>query len=117
MPREALSGEELQYEADLSSGSTRLPPELSALGLRALVAAPLHADGALLGVLIAGRREPDSFSGGECEFLRQLSERVAVAALQGQFQDSLQAAYDYLHLTQPSAEEQDRTISAAGNVA
>ena len=93
-------GNSLMYEPDLQSGSKRLPQELSGLELRSLVSAPLRAQGDLLGVLIAGRRLPDSFSSGECEFLRQLSEHVAIAARQGQLHESLQAAYDDLHLTQ-----------------
>jgi signal transduction histidine kinase/CheY-like chemotaxis protein len=98
---EAL-GAELLYEPDISTGSLSLPPELSELGLRAVVAAPLRVEGALLGVLLAGRREPDSFSGGECEFLRQLSVRVAITALQGQFPESLQSAYEGLAGTKSS---------------
>jgi signal transduction histidine kinase/CheY-like chemotaxis protein len=89
---EAL-GAELFYAPDVSAESPRLPPELSELGLRAIVATPLRAEGALLGVLLAGRREPESFSGGECEFLRQLSERLAITALRGQSRESLQPAY------------------------
>jgi len=33
---------------------------------------------------LAARREPDSFSSTDCEFLRQLSEHVALAAHQAQ---------------------------------
>ena len=128
----AADGAELLYEPDVGSSASRLPSQLAARGLRAIVAAPLRAEGALLGVIIAGRREPDSFSGGECEFLRQLSERLAIAVLQGEFPESLQAAYDYLHLTQPAAAREaaqgagaeeasaaanERTTSAAGNTA
>ena len=93
-------GNGLVYESDIQAGSVRLPPELAALGLRSLVTAPLRAQGDLLGVLIAGRLKPAAFSDGECEFLRQLSEHVAIAARQGQLHESLQAAYDDLHLTQ-----------------
>jgi signal transduction histidine kinase/DNA-binding response OmpR family regulator len=93
-------GNGLVYEPDLQSGSKLLPEKLSGLELRSLVSAPLRAQGDLLGVLIAGRRQPDGFSSGECEFLRQLSEHVAIAARQGQLHESLQAAYDDLHLTQ-----------------
>jgi hypothetical protein len=34
------------------------------------------------------------------EFLRQLAQRLAIAIRQGQLHESLQAAYDDLHLTQ-----------------
>lgn len=100
----AALGGELLYEPDIGNTDTAMsvPPELSALGLRALVVAPLKAEGALLGALLAARREPDSFSAGECDFLRKLSERVATAVLQGHSGESLQSAYQNLHLSQPS---------------
>jgi signal transduction histidine kinase/DNA-binding response OmpR family regulator len=107
-------GNGLVYEPDIQSGSIQLPQELAALELRALVAAPLRAQGDLLGVLLVGRRQPDSFSSGECEFLRQLSEHVAIAARQGQLDESLQAAYDDLHLTQQALVPQERRAPAAG---
>jgi signal transduction histidine kinase/DNA-binding response OmpR family regulator len=106
-------GNGLVYEPDIQSGSIQLPQELAALELRALVAAPLRAQGDLLGVLLAGRRQPDSFSSGECEFLGQLSEHVALAARQGQLDESLQAAYDDLHLTQQALVPQERRAPAA----
>jgi signal transduction histidine kinase/DNA-binding response OmpR family regulator len=106
-------GNGLVYEPDIQSGSIQLPQELAALELRAVVAAPLRAQGDLLGVLLAGRRQPDSFSSGECEFLRQLSEHVAIAARQGQLDESLQAAYDDLHLTQQALVPQERRAPAA----
>jgi DNA-binding response OmpR family regulator/anti-sigma regulatory factor (Ser/Thr protein kinase) len=106
-------GNGLVYEPDFQSGAKRLPQELSGLELRSLVTAPLRIQGDLLGVLIAGRRQPDGFSSGECEFLRQLSEHVAIAARQGQLHESLQAAYDDLHLTQQSTVQQERRSAPA----
>lgn len=107
-------GNGLVYEPDIQSGSVRLPPELANRELRSLVTAPLRAQGDLLGVLIAGRLKSDGFSSGECEFLRQLSEHVAIAARQGQLQESLQAAYDDLHLTQQALVPPERRAPAAG---
>jgi signal transduction histidine kinase/DNA-binding response OmpR family regulator len=91
---------EVVYEPDVCAESIRLPPELSGLELRSVVVAPLRAEGLPLGLLIAGRREAASFTAGESEFLRQLAQRVAIAIRQGQLHESLQAAYDDLHLTQ-----------------
>jgi CheY-like chemotaxis protein len=108
-------GNGLIYEPDIQSGSVRLPQELAGLELRSLVTAPLRAQGDLLGVLIAGRRAPDAFGSGECEFLRQLSEHVAIAARQGQLHESLQAAYDDLHLTQQALEPRERQTAVAGD--
>lgn len=110
-------GNGLVYESDIRSGSVRLPPELAGLDLRSLVTAPLRAQGDLLGVLIAGRREPDGFGNGECEFLRQLSEHVAIAARQGQLHESLQAAYDDLHLTQQALVPAQRRTAAGDEAA
>jgi signal transduction histidine kinase/DNA-binding response OmpR family regulator len=90
------------YEPDLQGG-VRLPEELAGRRLRCLVTAPLRAQGDLLGVLIAGRRQADGFSDGECEFLRQLSEHVALATCREQLHDPGQVAYDDLQLTQPGA--------------
>jgi CheY-like chemotaxis protein len=91
---------EVVYEPDLGAASIRLPEELSGLELRSLVATPLRAEGLPLGLLITGRREPDGFAAGESEFLRQLAQRLAIAIRQGQLHESLQAAYDDLHLSQ-----------------
>jgi signal transduction histidine kinase/DNA-binding response OmpR family regulator len=91
---------EVRYEPDVNAESIRLPAELSGLALRAWVATPLRAQGVPLGLLITGRREVDSFTPGESEFLRQLAQRLAIAIRQGQLHESLQAAYDDLHLTQ-----------------
>jgi signal transduction histidine kinase/DNA-binding response OmpR family regulator len=106
----------LIYEPDVTVRPMPLPKSLTGSGLRAVVASPLHAEGELLGVLIAGRNEPDSFGSGECEFLRQLSEHVALAARQAQLHTSLQGAYDELRLTQQAVLQQER-LSALGQMA
>jgi signal transduction histidine kinase/ActR/RegA family two-component response regulator len=80
-------------------------------GLRALVAAPLLVESKVFGVLIAARRAANSFSSGECEFLRQLSEHVALAAHQAQLYGALQAAYDDLRQTQQAVMQQERLRS------
>ena len=59
-----------------------MPQRFAAAGLRALVAAPLLVESHVFGVLLAARSEAESFSSGDCEFLRQLSEHVALAAHQ-----------------------------------
>ena len=103
-------------ELDFAQAEVQLPAQLADLGVRALVAAPLRADDAIVGVLLAGRRAPDSFSSGECEFLRQLSEHVALAARQGELHASLQRAYDELRLSEQAALQQER-LSALGQMA
>src|SRR6185312_6971978 len=73
-----------------------------------VVAAPLRSESKIFGILVAARRTPESFSSGECEFLRQLSEHVAVAAHQAQMYTALQAAYEDLRRTQQAVMEQER---------
>ena len=53
-------------------------------GIRAVVLAPLLIESQVFGAFVACRRRPDSFSIGEREFLRQLSEHVALASHQAQ---------------------------------
>src|SRR5262249_8863694 len=57
-----------------------------------------------------------SFSSGECEFLRQLSEHVALAVCQTQLHESLWAAYDELRQTQQAVLQQER-LRALGQMA
>jgi len=111
-----VSEKEFVYEPDVSRCSTPLPKALVGASLRSVVSAPLRAEGKMLGVLMAGRTEPDSFSSGECEFLRQLSEHVALAAHAAQMHESLRAAYEELRETQRVILQQER-LSALGQMA
>jgi hypothetical protein len=71
---------ELVYEPDLTQLATPFPQRLCRAGLRSLVLAPLQVESQVFGVLVAARLQPQGFSSGECEFLRQLCEHVALAA-------------------------------------
>jgi len=106
----------LVYEADLAQVAFPFPQRLLHGGLRSLVAAPLQSESRVFGVLIAARRRPDSFNSGECEFLRQLSAHVALAAKQADLHASLQRAYDDLRQTQQSVMQQER-LRALGEMA
>jgi signal transduction histidine kinase len=99
---------ELVHEPDVTQSNYPFPQRLARSGLRALVAAPLLAESQVFGVLIACRREPGSFSSGECEFLRQLSEHVALAANQARLYSALQEAYEDLRRTQQLSLQQER---------
>jgi signal transduction histidine kinase/CheY-like chemotaxis protein len=99
---------ELVYEPDVSQSLHAFPQRLAKGGLRSLVVAPLLVESEVFGVLIAARREPDSFSSGECEFLRQLSEHVALAANQTRLYTALHDAYEGLRQTQHAAMQQER---------
>lgn len=107
---------QLVYEHDLSQVHFPFPERLARAGLLALVAAPLQVESRVFGVLIAARREPNSFSSGECEFLRQLSEHVALATHQTQIYTALQQAYEDLRQTQNTVMQQER-LRALGQMA
>ncbi len=98
----------LVYEPDIGQLDFPFPRRLSQGGLGSVVAAPLRSESNVFGILVAARRQPDGFSSGECEFLRQLSEHVALAAHQAQIYSALQHAYDELRRTQQAVMEQER---------
>ncbi len=106
----------LVYEQDVSQIDFPFPQRLARGGLRALVAAPLLFESQVFGILIAARREPNSFSSAECEFLQQLSEHVALASHQSEVYSALQQAYDDLRQTQQTVMQQER-LRALGQMA
>ena len=107
---------EVVYEPDIGGSPYPFPSTLAKGGLRALVVAPLRAESRVFGVLVAARREPEAFSSGDCEFLRQLSEHVALAAHQAQLYDALQQAYENLRQSQEAVVQQER-LRALGQMA
>jgi PAS domain S-box-containing protein len=107
---------ELVYEADLRDSAFAFPQGLARAGCHCVVLAPLMAENRVFGVLIAARCEPASFSSTDCEFLRQLSGHVALAAQQAQLTQALQRAYDELRQSQQSLLQQER-LSALGQMA
>ena len=98
----------LVYEPEIDRLPFPFPQRLAGGGLRSLVAAPLQVESQVFGALISARRQPNSFSSGECEFLRQLSEHVALAAHQAQLHTALQTAYEELRNTQQAVMQQER---------
>jgi PAS domain S-box-containing protein len=107
---------QLVYEPDIARAALPFPEKLASRGLRALVMAPLLVERKVFGVIIAARRQAESFTSAECEFIRQLSEHVALAAHQAQLHGELQSAYDELRETQQSALQQER-LRALGQMA
>jgi signal transduction histidine kinase/DNA-binding response OmpR family regulator len=106
----------LVHEPDLAEVHFPFPQRLKAAGLGAMVAAPLLVEGQVFGVLIAARREAGSFSSDDCEFLRQLSEHVALASNQAELLHALQQAYDDLRKSQQTVMQQER-LRALGQMA
>ncbi|HET6568643.1 MAG TPA: ATP-binding protein [Rhodothermales bacterium] len=99
---------DLVYEPDISQLSFPFPQRLSGGGLRSVVMAPLAVEDNVFGVLIASRRAVGAFSSPDCEFLRQLSEHVALAAHQAKLHAALQTAFDDLRQTQQAVMQQER---------
>ncbi len=107
---------QLVAETGLLRSSSPFARQLGTAGLDAFVAAPLQVESAVFGVLIVARRDPAGFSSGECDFLRQLSEHVALAAHQAQLYEALRRAYDDLRQTQQIVLQQER-LRALGQMA
>ena len=107
---------ELVYEPDLTNIAFSFPQRLARAGLQSLVAAPLLVENTVFGVLLAARRQANAFSSGECEFLKQLSEHVALAAHQAHLYGALQQAYDDLRQSQQAILQQER-LRALGQMA
>ncbi|MBV8659998.1 MAG: PAS domain S-box protein [Burkholderiales bacterium] len=110
-----LAGQ-LVYEPNILEIAMPFPQRLSHGGLRSVVMAPLQVESQVFGLIVAGRQQKDGFSSGECEFLRQLSEHVALAAHQAQLHGALQQAYDDLRQTQQAVMQQER-LRALGQMA
>lgn len=107
---------ELSYLPDVREMELPFLQRLAKAGLHSLVVAPLLLESKAIGFLIVARREARGFLEGECEFLKQLSEHVALACQQAKLHDSLQAAYDALRRTQQAAMQRDR-LRALGQMA
>jgi signal transduction histidine kinase/ActR/RegA family two-component response regulator len=105
-----LSGQ-LVYEPDIRDSPFPFTRLLVRGGLGCLVAAPLLVEGQIFGVILAGRRQVEAFSSGECEFLRQLSEHVALAVRQAQTYAALSQAYLDLRESQQAIFQQERLRS------
>lgn len=106
----------LVYEPAFEASAFPFPRRLANGGLKSFVAAPLQVESQVFGALVVARREKNAFSSGECEFLRQLSEHVALAAHQAQLNAALQQAYDELRQTQDAVMQQER-LRALGQMA
>jgi signal transduction histidine kinase/CheY-like chemotaxis protein len=107
---------QLVYEPDVREVPFPFPRRLAAAGLRSMVIAPLIVENQVFGVLICARCREQSFSSGECEFLKQLSEHVALASQQARLYGALQQAYNDLRQTQHTVMQQER-LRALGQMA
>src|SRR6266404_3914486 len=107
---------QLVYEPDVKTIPFPFPQRFARAGLSSIVLAPLLVEKRVFGVLVVARRPAHAFSSAECEFLRHLSEHVALASNQAQLHGDLQRAYDDLRQSQHTASQQER-LRALGQMA
>jgi PAS domain S-box-containing protein len=107
---------ELVYEPNIESAQLPFPARLANGGLRSLVASPLLIEDEVFGIMVVGKKRSESFSSDDCEFLRQLSSHVALAAHQARLYGALQDAYQDLRQTQQTVMQQER-LRALGQIA
>jgi signal transduction histidine kinase/ActR/RegA family two-component response regulator len=110
-----LAGE-LVHEPNVFGLDLPFARRFAGVGLQSLVAAPLVVENEVSGVVICARRNAHSFSSGECEFLKQLSEHVALSSHQASLYAALQRAYDDLRQSQMAMLQQER-LRALGQMA
>jgi signal transduction histidine kinase/ActR/RegA family two-component response regulator len=110
-----LAGD-LVYEPDVAEIPFAFARQVAAAGQRSVVLAPLMFESDVHGVLVCARVAPESFSSGECEFLKQLGEHVALASRQAMLHGALQQAYDDLRQSQLTMLQQER-LRALGQMA
>jgi len=106
----------LVHESGADAASHGFALRLQSMGLKDMAAAPLVVESHVFGVLVAARRTAGSFSSAECEFLRQISEHVALAAHHAQLFAALQVAYEDLQRQQQAVMQHER-LRALGQMA
>jgi signal transduction histidine kinase/ActR/RegA family two-component response regulator/uncharacterized small protein (DUF1192 family) len=107
---------EVVYEPDIQLGKFPFTRQLANQGLRALIAIPLISEQVVFGALLVARRQTDGFTTDDREFVRQLSEHVALAGHQARLYGELQGAYEELRRTQQAITQQER-LRALGQMA
>src|SRR6202045_1302648 len=100
------------FQVVLDSLEQNLPMDFGCFLLHDAIAQSLTVD--VIGV--AGRQFADKLGCGECKFLKQLSEHVALATHQSRLYGALQQAYDDLRLSQHTVMQQER-LRALGQMA
>jgi signal transduction histidine kinase/ActR/RegA family two-component response regulator len=112
---DCLQGKAVIWQ-NMQGTESPLQERLAKAHLNSAIAVPLMVEGELFGVLLVARSQPNAFGSGECEFLRMLSEQVALAAHQARLHTQLQSAYDELRQTQQAVMQQER-LRALGQMA
>ena len=113
--RTGMQGETV-YMPDTGQVDAQIPRMLAERGLRSLMATPLMVEGKTFGILLFARPKERGFSSPEGEFLRSLSEHVALAAHQIRLHGDLRRAYENLRETQQAVMQHER-LRALGQMA
>ena len=103
-------------EPDISASQLPFLARLATGGLKSMAVAPLLIENEVFGVLLVATLRSEAFSSDDCEFLRQLSSHVALAANQARLYGALQSAYHDLRQTQQTVMQQER-LRALGQIA
>jgi signal transduction histidine kinase/CheY-like chemotaxis protein len=106
----------LIYEPNTALVGSPFTHRFAETGFHSLVISPLAVESNVFGVLVAVRREKESFSSGDCEFLKQLSEHVALASHEAQLYGALQGAFEDLRHSQQTVMQTER-LRALGEMA
>ncbi len=104
------------YIADTFKWKTSFVEKLATTGWRSVLAVPLMVEEKLFGIMVTARLRPEGFTSGDAEFLRMLSEHVALAAHQARLHADLEKAYNELRRTQATVLQQER-LKALGQMA
>lgn len=104
------------YEPDLAQVESQFARRLASNGLSSVVFAPIAIESSVFGVLIAASRNTGQFTSSDCEFLRQLSEHLALATQQAELYSSLERAYEDIRSTQKGMLQHER-LRALGQMA
>jgi PAS domain S-box-containing protein len=96
------------YEPELTRVESPFAKRLAKSGLNSVVFAPIAIESSVFGVLIAASSKPRQFSSNDCEFLRQLSEHLALATQQAELYSSLERAYEDIRSTQKGMLQHER---------
>jgi signal transduction histidine kinase/ActR/RegA family two-component response regulator/HAMP domain-containing protein len=110
-----VHGETL-YVSDTVRVDAQTPRILAERGLRSMMVTPLTAESKTFGMLLLARAKEGGFTSTEGEFLRSLSEHVALAAHQIRLHEDLRRAYEDLRETQRAVMQQER-LRALGQMA
>jgi PAS domain S-box-containing protein len=104
------------YEPELARVESQFAQRLANSGLSSVVFAPIAVESSVFGVLIAASHKAGQFSSSDCEFLRQLSEHLALAMQQAELYTSLERAYEDIRSTQKGMLQHER-LRALGQLA